>query len=81
MDIVALRLYNVSGSLPVYATTFNKGDKVVMHSCGEANFPKYKGKIWTCKTDSYIDKSKEDVVFLDGFSGCFSSRFLQVVSM
>ena len=33
---------------------FRKGDKVVMHSCAEANFPKYKGKLWTCETDSYL---------------------------
>lgn len=63
------------------SSTFKKGDKVVMHTCIEASMDKYKGKIWTCKTDSYTDKGKEDVVFLDGFSGCFSSRFLQLVNV
>lgn len=58
---------------------FKKGDTVVMHSCGEANFPKYKGKIWTCQTDSYLDRGKQDVVFLEGFSGCFSTKYLQSV--
>jgi hypothetical protein len=61
-------------------TTFKKGNKVVMHTCGEANFPKYKGKIWTCLTDSYLDRGKQDVVFLEGFSGCFSSKYLQIVN-
>lgn len=59
--------------------TFKKGDTVVMHSCGEANFPKYKGKIWTCQTDSYLDRGKQEVVFLEGFSGCFSTKYLQSV--
>jgi hypothetical protein len=50
-------------------STFKKGDTVVMHSCGEANF--YKGKIWKCQTDSYLDRGKQEVVFIEGFSGCF----------
>jgi hypothetical protein len=37
-------------------STLKKGDTVVMHSCGEANF--YKGKIWKCQTDSYLDRGK-----------------------
>lgn len=59
--------------------TFKKGDKVVMHSCGEDNFSKYKGKILTCQTDSYVDRVKQEVVFLKGFSGCFSTKYLQSV--
>ena len=31
--------------------TLKKGDKVVMHSCAEADHDF--GKIWTCATDSY----------------------------
>lgn len=58
-----------------------KGDKVVMHTCGESDFPKYKGKLWTCTTDSYLDKSKQEVVFLDGFSGCFCVEYLQIVNL
>jgi hypothetical protein len=54
-----------------------KGDTVVMHSCGEANF--YKGKIWKCQTDSYLDRGKQEVVFIEGFSGCFSAKYLQRV--
>lgn len=57
--------------------TFKKGDTVVMHSCGEASF--YKGKIWTCQTDSYLDRGKQEVVFLENFSGCFSAKYLQPV--
>jgi hypothetical protein len=48
-----------------------------MHSCGEANF--YKGKIWKCQTDSYLDRGKQEVVFIEGFSGCFSAKYLQRV--
>lgn len=59
-------------------STFKKGDTVVMHSCGEASF--YKGKIWTCLTDSYLDRGKQEVIFLEGFSGCFSVKYLQFVS-
>ncbi len=59
--------------------TFRKGDRVVMHTCYESTFEKYKNKIWTCQTDSYLDKAKQDVVFLEGFSGCFASEYLQLV--
>lgn len=56
--------------------TFKKGDKVVMHTCGEAIY--YKGKIWTCLTDSFLDKGKQEVVFLEDFSGYFSANFLAI---
>ena len=57
--------------------TFKKGDKVVMHTCGEASF--YKGKIWICQTDSFLDRGKQEVVFLENFSGYFSAKYLQPV--
>ena len=57
--------------------TFKKGDTVVMHSCAEADLPKYKEKKWICLTDSYLDRAKQEVVFLEGFSGCFFAQFLQ----
>ena len=57
--------------------TFKKGEKVVMHNCIEANIPKYNGKIWTCKTDSFLDRAKQEVVFLEGFSGYFLAEYLQ----
>lgn len=60
-------------------STFKKNDKVVMHSCGEANFPEYKGKLWVCLTDSFLSKCKDDVVFLEDFSGYFLTEYLQVV--
>jgi hypothetical protein len=59
--------------------TLKKGEKVVMHTCLEAELPKYDGKIWTCKTDSFLDRGKQDVVFLEGFSGYFCTEFLQRV--
>lgn len=59
--------------------TFKKGDKVVMHTCYEASFEKYKDKIWVCQTDSFLDRGKEEVVFLENFSGYFSSEFLKKI--
>lgn len=58
-------------------STFKKGDKVIMKGCYEATLDEYKDKVWTCYTDSYICKSKEENVFLEGFSGCFSVEFLE----
>lgn len=58
---------------------FKKGDKVVMHTCHESTLPEYKGKVWECRTDSYMDKAKQECVFLEGFSGCFLCDFLAIV--
>lgn len=58
-------------------STLKKGDKVLMHGCYEATFEEYRGKVWTCQTDSYISKSNLEVVFLDGFSGCFAVQYLK----
>lgn len=58
--------------------TFKSGDKVVMHNCYEASFKRNKGKVWTCETDSFKDKSNEDVVFLKGFSGSFCCEYLRL---
>jgi hypothetical protein len=57
--------------------TFKKGDKLVMHTCGESSF--YKGKIWICQTDSFLDRAKEEVVFLESFSGYFFTQYLSKV--
>jgi len=59
--------------------TLKKGNRVVMHSCFESSLPKYNGKVWICQTDSFMDRSKQEVVFLEGFSGCFSTEFLQII--
>lgn len=58
---------------------FKKGDKVVMHSCHEASLPEYKGKVWTCFTDSKPTKWDGEVVWLEGFSGSFYCEYLQIV--
>lgn len=57
-------------------------DKVVMHTCIEAE--KYNGKIWACKTDEYTTGEgvyKQNLVFLEGFSGCFATEYLQKVNI
>lgn len=68
---------------PVFRSAFCKGETVVMHSCYEATLPQYKGKIWTCRTDSYIMKGcdKAEVVFLEGFSGCFDCKYLELLKI
>jgi hypothetical protein len=58
--------------------TFKKGDSVVMHTCHEASFEKYKDKVWTCQTDSFLDRGKQEVVFLEDFSGYFLAQFLKI---
>lgn len=58
-----------------------KGDKVVMHSCFESNIHEYKGVLWTCQTDSFLDNSKDEVVFLENFSGYFLTKYLQIVKL
>ncbi|PEY43855.1 hypothetical protein CN354_01405 [Bacillus cereus] len=61
-----------------------KGDKVVIYTCGEAD--KYKDRIWTCKTDEYINRKGEGIfeqrlVFLEGFSGCLLTKYLRRVEI
>lgn len=56
-----------------------KGDKVVMHTCGEAEH--YKGKIWTCSSNEFTSSAKQQVVFLEGFSGYFLVNYLQMVDL
>lgn len=59
-----------------------QGDHVVMHTCMEHDHPDNFGKIWTCKTDSFRHKGHEyDSIFLEGFSGSFSTEFLQKVNI
>lgn len=57
--------------------TLKKGDKVIMHTCYESTLDKYKNKEWICETDSFFSRSKEEVVFLQDFSGYFSCEYLR----
>ena len=61
-------------------SALKKGDRVVMHTCMESKGENF-GKIWTCRTDSFKNDAGIEVVFLDGFSGYFSTKFLQPVSL
>ena len=58
---------------------FKNGNKVVMFDCMEAKHIDNYGKIWDCSSDSFMSASNSEVVFLKGFSGCFSCEFLQLV--
>lgn len=60
---------------------FKKGDKVKMYGCYEASLDQYKDRIWTCRTDSYIAKCGEEVVFLEDYSGFFSALYLIKVNV
>ena len=55
-----------------------EGDKVVMHTCAESDLPKYKNKLLTCTSDSFI-KNENHVVFLKEVSGYFLVDFLQKI--
>lgn len=55
-----------------------KGEKVVMHTCGEAEH--YKGHIWECSSNSW-NNGHSELVFLKGFSGNFITKYLQVVDI
>lgn len=59
--------------------TLKKGDKVIMDGCHEASFEENKDKVWICQTDSFMDRAKQEVVFLEGFSGCFAVQYLKTV--
>jgi hypothetical protein len=58
-----------------------KGEIVVMHTCGEAEH--YDGKLWVCRTDEQKLHPKHDytVVWLEGFSGAFNTKYLQRVDV
>lgn len=63
-----------------------KGDKVVMHSCEEAYFPEFHGKIWTCRGDEFIiGLGLYRYVHLEGYpygtNGDFPVKNLQYVQL
>lgn len=59
-----------------------QGDLVVMHTCMEHDSPDNFGKIWTCRSDEFKHKGHDyGSIFLDGFSGSFSTEFLQRVNV
>lgn len=58
-----------------------KGDKVVMHTCIEAE--SNNGTVWTCETNEFKHHSNHDytVVMLEGYSGSFAAEYLQKVNI
>lgn len=54
------------------------GDKVVMHTCYEAQHEKYKDRVWTVRSNPWMLCGSE-VVLLEGFSGGFATEYLRVV--
>lgn len=55
-----------------------KGDKVVMHTCLEAELPKYKDKVWTVASEPW-NLCGSEVVLLDGFRGGFATEYLKKI--
>lgn len=55
----------------------NKGDKVVMHTCMEAQF--HEGIVWDVSYDEFTRNGQHPVVFLEGFSGSFAAEYLRKV--
>jgi hypothetical protein len=55
-----------------------KGDKVVMHTCGEAEH--YEGQIWNVTSNEW-ELCGSKVVMLKGFSGAFSCEYLQKIDL
>lgn len=60
-------------------STLQKGDNVQMIDCYESTWPENQDKTWTCLTDSFLSLSKLDVVYLDGFSGFFYTKYLKKI--
>lgn len=56
-----------------------EGDMVVMHTCMEANLPKYKDRVWTCRSKEFRQSSGAYSVMLEGFSGSFATEYLTKV--
>lgn len=56
------------------------GDKVVMHTCMEAKFKEYDGRIWKVKSNEW-NLCGSQVVMLEDFSGAFATEFLQKVNL
>lgn len=57
-----------------------RGDAVIMIGCGEAEA--HSGKVWYCRTDEFSQGAgelREGLVFLEGYSGSFKTRFLQKI--
>jgi hypothetical protein len=71
--------YKVTEGTEMSATTLKKGDKVVMHTCEEAEH--YDGKLWVCKSDEYKLHPKQDytVIWLDEWD--FATKYLQKVEL
>lgn len=77
--MIAQEILDHTGGKELAKPKFTQGDAVVMHTCGEA--AKYDGRLWHCKTDSFLNAGGHEVVFLDDFSGSFSANFLQKVNL
>lgn len=60
------------------------GDKVVMHTCDEANFADYHGRIWICSSNEWVSGDGvygERKVKLEDWNGPFLTKYLQKVNV
>jgi len=62
-----------------FAPKFHAGDQVEMHDCFEATLEKNKGKVWTCRSNSFLACSGDEVVYLHDYRGYFDTEYLRKV--
>lgn len=60
-----------------FTPKFHDGDQVEMVDCLEAE--NNKGKVWSCRGDSFQACSGDEVVFLQGYRGYFDAECLHKV--
>ena len=65
--------------MPDKKVILNVGDKVVMHTCLEAET--HKDKVWTVSSNPWILGGHTEVVMLEGHRGCFATEYLRKVDM
>lgn len=61
------------------AAKLKPGDQVVIVKCYESKLPKYKGKVFTVRSEPWR-VSGQDVVLLDGLAGGWATKFLKKVA-
>ena len=73
------RVFEWTGGKKSEHPIFKKGDNVIMVRCLEAQGAGNE-KVWICRNDSFKSCSREEVVFLENYSGYFSCKFLELVT-
>ena len=80
MDNTTTNIRNLGGKR-MSVNPLLKGDRVVMHTCIEAEAND--GKVWICDCNEFKlhPKHAYTVVMLEGFSGSFQTEYLQKINI